>query len=151
MAVAQSGALKLFPSGFVTHMTQSSPSNEVNGGAIKYPFVCAKDRAPHIKNMSHPVQVQFTGPAEAEVSAMSAANFGGEDPKQWHVDKVQQFAAANAASLPGVTKGRVRKPAHAGGTDPNEPEHITVTFKAGNREIHSSGPHGGAWHVYTGR
>ena len=42
-----------------------------------------------------------------------------------------------------------RKPAHVRGTDPNEPEHITISYKAKNKDISSS--HGGAWHVYTGR
>lgn len=54
------------------------------------------------------VAVKFTGPAEAEIKNLTADNFDGVDPKQWHVSKVQQFAATNAASLPGVTQARVR-------------------------------------------
>ena len=54
------------------------------------------------------IQVKFTGPAETELKTLAAENFDGKDPKQWHIEKVQQFAATNAASLPGVTQGRVR-------------------------------------------
>ncbi|KAL6309455.1 hypothetical protein BKA93DRAFT_358272 [Sparassis latifolia] len=54
------------------------------------------------------VSISWTGPANAEVAAMHAADFGGEDPKKWHEDKVHAFVSANTASLPGVTKARIR-------------------------------------------
>ncbi|GJJ15011.1 hypothetical protein Clacol_009284 [Clathrus columnatus] len=41
----------------------------------------------------------------------------------------------------------ISAPGHVGGTDPNEPWHITTRYyDANNAQIQS--PHGGAWHVY---
>ncbi|KAH9853049.1 hypothetical protein C2E23DRAFT_823044 [Lenzites betulinus] len=92
--------------------------------------------------------IAWTGPAEAAVSKMTPAECDDEDPHKWHEEKVRHFQKATPA-LASATKARIRAPAHKGGSDATEPEHITVSYKQGNKDIDS--PKKGAWHVYTGR
>ncbi|KAI0823099.1 hypothetical protein BC628DRAFT_1417870 [Trametes gibbosa] len=95
-----------------------------------------------------PLTIIWTGPAEQAVSKMTPAQCDNQDPHKWHEDKVRNFQQTTATLNP-ATKARIRAPAHTGGTDPNEAEHITVSYKKGNKDIDS--PSKGAWHVYTGR
>lgn len=44
--------------------------------------------------------------------------------------------------VPQATQARIRKPPHEGGTDPDEPPHMTVSFKVRNRPIDTR-------HIYT--
>ncbi|KAI0029592.1 hypothetical protein K488DRAFT_88591 [Vararia minispora EC-137] len=70
------------------------------------------------------------------------------NPKKWHEDKVAAFQKAQSA-LASANRAKIRRAAHTGGTDPNEKDHITVSYRQNNKEINS--PRGGGWHVYTGR
>jgi len=102
--------------------------------------------------MAAHLSVSYTGPAKAQLQALV-----NSDPvtfptlataEQWHETIIDNFATQQA-TLSTANKARVRAAAHSGGTDPHEAEHITVDYKNGNNII--SSPHGGAWHVYTGR
>ncbi|KAI0761640.1 hypothetical protein BD413DRAFT_237614 [Trametes elegans] len=94
------------------------------------------------------LNVIWTGPAEEALKKLDKKDFGGVDPRKWHEDKVKNFKSATS-DLKTANKARIRAPAHSGGNDPNEKDHITVTYKQNNKDINS--PKGGAWHVYTGR
>jgi len=103
--------------------------------------------------MSQHLSVSYTGPAKTQLQDLVKT-----DPttfptvaaaEQWHEKFIDNFASSQPALQNDANKARVRAAAHSGGTDPTEPEHITVDYKKGNKIIDS--PSGGAWHVYTGR
>ncbi|EKM54805.1 uncharacterized protein PHACADRAFT_210585 [Phanerochaete carnosa HHB-10118-sp] len=83
--------------------------------------------------------VVWTDPAKEEVTAMANEERFGGNAVAWHEQKVRKYAEEKDIK---ATKGRIRKPAHIGGVDPTEREHITVTFKLGSKDL-------GARHVYT--
>ena len=105
------------------------------------------------------LDVRWTAPAEEAVKELAGQQrFQNTDVKQWHEDTVRAYGARQ---IPQATKARIRygvmyhwyrfcllrpvlfrKPVHTGGIVAAEPEHITVTFKEGNRDL-------GAFHVYT--
>ena len=110
--------------------------------------------------MSDVFDVKWTGPAEAELSRMlDEPRFKG-NVKEWHENIVRTYASSKVSE---ATTARIRwaftpsrkestylleafvfrKPAHVGGTVMDEREHITVTFKRGNKSL------GPAHHVYT--
>lgn len=86
-----------------------------------------------------PAEILWTGPAARELAALpDHPRFKG-DKKAWHERKVRRDAAKN---MPYATRARIRKPTHIGGVNSTEREHITVTYKLGNKDL-------GARHVYT--
>jgi len=111
---------------------------------------------------SSSIAIQWTPKAQADVAAFTSADFGGENPTTFHERKVQEHYNNNQTTLQGTVKAKIRyvlalvhallansfsRGAHAGGTDPNEPDHITVSYKdAKNKDVG-----GGGVHVYTGR
>ncbi|GJE89999.1 hypothetical protein PsYK624_061190 [Phanerochaete sordida] len=85
------------------------------------------------------VEIIWTDPALKQLDIMpDEPRFKG-DKKAWHEKRVRKHAKTNA---PKATRARIRKPVHSGGTKPDEPEHITVTYKQRNKDL-------GAQHVYT--
>ncbi|PPQ84499.1 hypothetical protein CVT24_006693 [Panaeolus cyanescens] len=88
--------------------------------------------------------VQFTGPAEADIAKMDASHFGGMDPKAYHVKAVQDYQSTSTDPIvQAAKKARVRAAAHSGGTDPNEKEHLTVSY-------HKTKSQNTTVHIYTG-
>ncbi|GJE89997.1 hypothetical protein PsYK624_061170 [Phanerochaete sordida] len=84
--------------------------------------------------------IAWTRPAEDDLEQLPDDPRYEGDKKGWHERLVRSFAREH---VPEADKARIRKPAHSGGQNPREPEHITVTFKVGNRDIRIE-------HVYTG-
>lgn len=108
-------------------------------------------------NKDFPV-VEWTVPARQQAEQMSPEACEGKDPIEYHEEHVRKHAQEK---VPDASRARIRfalylgqkniahcyfclrsRTAHAGGQNPAEPEHITVTYKAKNRNL-------GTWHVYT--
>jgi len=71
-------------------------------------------------------------------------NGGTEEEQSLQEQIVKTFGQT---SVPGATDAEIIAPGHSGGTDPDEPWHITTRYyDAERRQISSS--YGGAWHVY---
>lgn len=102
--------------------------------------------------------VEWTIPARKQAEQMKPEDCEGKDPIEYHEEHVRNHAQKN---VPDASRARIRfalylgqeivahcylcvhsRTAHSGGQDPAEPEHITVTYKAKNRNI-------GTCHVYT--
>lgn len=83
--------------------------------------------------------VVWTEPAKAQLEDMPDDPRYNGDKRMWHEERVRAYAQE---FVPIATRARIRKATHLGGMDPNEPEHITVTFKCANRDV-------GVHHVYT--
>ncbi|EKM54804.1 uncharacterized protein PHACADRAFT_197234 [Phanerochaete carnosa HHB-10118-sp] len=84
--------------------------------------------------------VEWIEPARVQAQHMADEPRFAGDVVAWHEKQVRAYAQQ---SIPRATRARIRKCAHhySGG---NEPEHITVSFKQGSKEL-------GAYHVHTDR
>lgn len=83
--------------------------------------------------------VKWTAPAFKELMDKISSGEYAHSAKAWCENLVLRYLEKE---VPQATQARIRKPPHKGGTDPNEPRHMTVTFKDGNRPIDTR-------HVYT--
>ncbi|PPQ99423.1 hypothetical protein CVT24_005410 [Panaeolus cyanescens] len=96
--------------------------------------------------MSNQITIVWADAAKEDIKGKTAKDFGGVDPTTFHEQKVQQYWTANHAKpeIKEATKARIRRGAHPGGSDVNEPDHITVSFRKGAKELKTE-------HVYTNR
>ncbi|OSX56241.1 hypothetical protein POSPLADRAFT_1050766 [Postia placenta MAD-698-R-SB12] len=84
--------------------------------------------------------------AEDNLKSQTAEEFHGQDPKTAQENIVKDYWQRTAA-VAHATTAKIIRAAHKGGTDPTEPDHITVGFKDAKKNEFS----GYAYHVYTGR
>ncbi|KAL0957554.1 hypothetical protein HGRIS_001341 [Hohenbuehelia grisea] len=90
--------------------------------------------------------IDWSRVAQKALEAFTASDFEGVDPKVFHETKVQEFWSCNqnVPQYAGANKARIRRAAHTGGSDPNAPDHITVSLRDKNKELATV-------HVNTGR
>ncbi|KAF7289362.1 hypothetical protein MIND_01398600 [Mycena indigotica] len=77
------------------------------------------------------IPIKWSSAAENDIAQMTAAQFGGTDPRVYHEYLVQQYWSSYKTypSISQATVARLRRGAHVGGSDPNAPDHITVAFE----------------------
>ncbi|EKM48992.1 uncharacterized protein PHACADRAFT_214555 [Phanerochaete carnosa HHB-10118-sp] len=111
-------------------LTQENPENDnAQGGGSQ-----RKTRAPPHTDLN----VHFTAPSKKQLEDLERMYPGcGEKAREIHDQRAREYAAEHC---PDATRANIRKISHPGGTNPEEAEHATISFK-GSRRIDGKAVH----------
>ncbi|OSX56240.1 hypothetical protein POSPLADRAFT_1037540 [Postia placenta MAD-698-R-SB12] len=149
LCLAACGLVSAAPLSDYEYWGRSDPYAEAYHKArewAEHPTFAARASRPAQPAQRPNLSIWWSRNARNDLTSQTSAEWGGHQPQAYQEALVRQYWARTPA-VAHATGAKIIRAAHKGGTNPREPDHITVGFKDANGdEINDH-----AYHVYTGR